>query len=270
MNYRKSSEAADYIKSLVPSISATTAILTGTGMVGIPDMMENKVHIPYEDIPYFPESTVKSHAGECVIGNIEGKQVILFSGRFHYYEGYKMEQIVFPVRVMNILGVKNLLMTNASGGLNLGYKEGDVVTVSDHINLLPRNPLRGKNDTRFGIRFPDMLDAYSKKLRAIIKEQMGKDYKEGVYVAMPGPSLETPAEYSFVKNIGGDLIGMSTVPEVIAAVHCGLDVAVFAIVSNICYPIEKLEVTTVEEVIAAVENSTPKVNAIIKTLCARI
>jgi len=270
MNYRKASEAADYIKSIIPNISAQTAILTGTGMRGIPDMMENKTHISYSDIPYFPESTVKSHAGECVVGTIEGKQVLLFSGRFHYYEGYKMEQIVFPVRVMKILGVKNLLMTNASGGLNAAYKSGDIVVVSDHINLLPRNPLRGKNDTRFGIRFPDMLNAYSKNLRKMIREKMGDDYKEGVYVAMPGPSLETPSEYNYIKNIGGDIVGMSTVPEVIAAMHCEIEVAVFAVVSNMCYPIENLEVTTVEEVIEAVSKSTPRLNTILKDLCGRI
>ncbi len=268
MNYRKAAEAADYIKTIVPDISADTAILTGTGMVGIPDMMENKTRISYADIPYFPESTVKSHAGECIIGTIGGKQVILFSGRFHYYEGYKMEQIVFPVRVIKILGVTNLFMTNASGGLSEDYNEGDIVVVSDHINLLPRNPLRGKNDTRFGIRFPDMLDAYSKELRAKIKTKMGDAYKEGVYVVMPGPSLETPAEYNYAKMIGGDLIGMSTVPEVIAAVHCELKVAVFAIVTNICYPIEKLEKTTVEEVIAAVSGSAGKLNQILEEMCS--
>jgi len=267
MNYRKSSEAAEYIKTIVPEITAATGILTGTGMAGFSELMENVVRIPYSDIPYFPESTVKSHAGECIIGTINGKQVLLFSGRFHYYEGYKMEQIVFPVRVMKILGIQHLLMTNASGGLNASYATGDIVAVSDHINLLPRNPLRGKNDTRFGIRFPDMLNAYSKTLRSKIKAHMGDDYKEGVYVAMPGPSLETPSEYKFIKTIGGDLVGMSTVPEVIAAVHCGVEVAVFAVVSNICYPIDQLEETTVEEVIVAVAGSTPRLNEILKAMC---
>jgi len=268
MNYRKPSEAAEYIKTAVSKITAETAILTGTGMVGISDMMENTIRIPYSDIPYFPESTVASHAGECIIGTIGGKQIILFSGRFHYYEGYKMEQIVFPVRVMKILGIKNLLMTNASGGLNENFSGGDIVVVSDHINLMPRNPLRGKNDARFGIRFPDMLNAYSKKFRALIKEQMGDDYKEGVYVAMAGPSLETPSEYNYIHNIGGDLVGMSTVPEVIAAVHCEIEVAVFSVVSNMCYPIESLEVTTLEEVIGAVAASAPKLNLVLKQMCS--
>ena len=270
MNFRKSREAADYIRNGVKQIDARLAILTGTGMKGIDTLMQDAVKIPYSDIPFFPASTVKSHAGECIIGTIEGKQVILFSGRFHYYEGYNIEQIVFPIRVMKQLGVDTVLMTNASGGLNSDYAEGDIVMIADHINLLPRNPLRGKNDERFGTRFPDMLHAYDKGIRDLVKTLLGEQYKEGVYAAMQGPSLETPAEYKFLKTIGADLVGMSTVPEVIAAVHCGLSVGVFAVVSNICYPLDKLEVTTVEDVIAAVTNSTDKLNELIKKVIVQL
>jgi purine-nucleoside phosphorylase len=271
MKYRKTNEAAQYLQTnLLGPLKPKVAILTGTGMVGMSNIIANAKKMPYTEIPYFPESTVKSHQGECLVGKYKDTDLIIFSGRFHYYEGYNMEQIVFPIRVMKLLGIEYLIMTNASGGLNEGYNEGDIVMIKDHINLMPRNPLRGKNDDRFGIRFPDMMNAYDKDLRTRISQIMGSSYKEGVYAAMQGPSLETPAEYKMLHTLGADLVGMSTVPEAIAAVHCGLKQAVFSIVSNMCYPPEKLSETNIEDVISTVQKSSADLVEIIKDLIEKL
>jgi len=271
MKHRKTNEAARFIKTkLLGELKPKVAILTGTGMVGMSKIIPNADIIPYAEIPYFPESTVESHQGECLAGKYKDIDLLVFSGRFHYYEGYNIDQIVFPVRVMKLLGVQYLIMTNASGGLNGDYSEGDIVMVKDHINLLPRNPLRGKNDERFGIRFPDMINAYDKDLRDKISGIMGSTYKEGVYAAMQGPSLETPAEYKMLHTLGADLVGMSTVPEAIAAVHCGMKQAVFSIVSNMCYPPEALSETNIEDVIQAVQKSSSKLVDVIQELLGKL
>jgi purine-nucleoside phosphorylase len=243
------------------------AIILGTGLGKLVNDVVNPVHIPYRNIPHFPTSTAPSHAGEMVIGRIEDKEVILLNGRFHYYEGYSAEDITFPIRLLKDLGVKNLIITNAAGGINPHFETGDIVTVHDHINFIPDHPLRGPNDERFGPRFPDMMEAYNPQLLKYARkayENLGLTYKSGIYVALQGPSLETPAEYKFARIIGGDLVGMSTVPEVIMAHYCGIRTLVFSLVSNVCFPLTRLTETTVEEVVETAEKATPRLTSLIK------
>jgi purine-nucleoside phosphorylase len=249
------------------------AIILGTGLGKLVDDLENAVHIPYRNIPHFPVSTVPSHAGELVTGLLDGREVILLSGRVHYYEGYSTEEISFPIRLLKLLGVKSLIVTNSAGGVDPEYDTGDIVAVYDHINLLPDHPLRGPNDDQFGPRFPDMLHAYNKKLLEITENaclKLNMPFKKGVYVAMQGPSLETPAEYKFVKIIGGDLVGMSTVPEVIVAHYCGIEVLVLSTVSNVCFPVSRLTETTLEDVVRAAEEATPRLTALVKEILMNI
>ena len=270
MKYKRIRESAEFIQSQMGDITCQVGILTGTGMMGIETIGENVLEIPYENIPLFPQPTVQSHAGVLYLNRIGEKHILIFSGRFHFYEGYKAHEVCMPIYILQYLGVSQLIMTNASGGLNDAYKAGDIVSISDHINLMGLNPLIGKNDDRLGIRFPDMSNAYDKQIRSVLSDIMGDDYKEGVYAAMTGPSLETPAEYRFIKIIGGDMVGMSTVPEVIAAVHAGLKVGVLSVISNICYPINELTETTIESVIEVVQLSNPKLVRILKELCQRL
>lgn len=200
-------------------------IILGTGLGDLVEKIEIEKSIPYQNIPNFPISTVEGHYGELIFGTIGSKKVIAMRGRFHFYEGWSIEQTVFPVRVMKFLGVENLIVSNASGGVNANFKVGDIMLITDHINLMPVHPLRGKNDDRFGPRFLDMHEAYSKKM--IFKmEQIAKNLdikvQKGVYLALQGPTFETPAEYKMVRNLGADAVGMSTVPEVIVAKHMGM------------------------------------------------
>jgi purine-nucleoside phosphorylase len=200
-------------------------IILGTGLGNLVDKITIDISIPYKEIPHFPVSTVSGHTGELIFGSIGTKKVIAMRGRFHYYEGWSMEQTVFPVRVMKYLGVENLIVSNASGGVNPAFEVGDIMIITDHINLMPFHPLHGKNEDRFGPRFVDMHEAYSKKL--IVKmEGIAAKLKipihKGVYLALQGPTFETPAEYKMVKNLGADAVGMSTVPEVIVAKHMGM------------------------------------------------
>lgn len=233
------------------------AIILGSGLGVIAERVEDSVEIPYDTIPGFPVSTVKGHEGKLIFGELKGKSVCLFKGRFHYYEGYSLREITFPVRVVGKLGVKILIVTNAAGGVNPYFEPGDIMIITDHINLLPDNPLRGPNLDEFGPRFPSMHDAYSKKLIKLAREvasRTGISIKEGVYVALQGPSLETPAEYRFVNLIGGDAVGMSTVPEVIVARHMGIEVLGFSIITNVADPYNP-KPTTHEEVIRVGERS---------------
>lgn len=270
MKYSIIETAKAFIRNEIGNIKTDIAILTGTGMSGV-DQIGNKVfELEYEEIPNFPKPTVKSHAGILSVLEIQGQYILVFSGRFHYYEGYMAKEICFPIYIMQALGVKQLIMTNASGGLNGEYLAGDVVAISDHINLMPINPLRGKNDDRLGLRFPDMSEAYSKGMLEKLQHIMQDDFKSGVYAAMPGPSLETPAEYKYLKIIGADLVGMSTVPEVIAAVHSGIECCVLSVVSNICYPLDAITETTIEEVIRVVQQSNHKVVQIISALLGKM
>lgn len=210
-------------------------IILGTGLDGLAAKIAEQVVIPYRDIPYFPRATVMGHAGKLVSGQLAGKSVLAFRGRFHYYEGYTMGEITFPIRVMQLLGIKYLIITNAAGGMNPDFETGDLMIIEDHINLMGDNPLIGPNDPELGPRFPELSQAYNYELRQLaIRKATGAGFgvKRGVYVAVPGPNFETPAELIFLAHIGGDAVGMSTVPEVIAACHAGMKVLGISCITN--------------------------------------
>ncbi len=268
MLYDHAQEAAAFITK-ASGRGAEIGIVLGTGMGNLREDIDVEAVIPYRDIPHFPVSTVKSHAGELLIGQIGDRKVVAMAGRFHYYEGYTMQQVTFPIRVMKALGVKRLFLSNAAGSVNERMHVGDLVFLTDHINLMPDNPLRGPNDERFGPRFPDLLHTYDKKMvaRALrMAHDLGYRAHEGVYAALPGPNLETPAEYHYLHTIGADLVGMSTVPEVLVARHMEIPVFVASIVSNQCYPIDQLGETTLEDVIRAVEHAEPRLRVVIHNL----
>lgn len=266
--FKKAQEAAAFIRSKCADIPSIGLSL-GTGSSVLLDQTKTICAISYADIPYFPQSGVESHVNEFIIAEINGKRVIILGGRMHYYEGWSMKELTFPIRVLQALKVNVILLSNASGALNPGYTAGEIVLLKDHINLLPEHPLRGANDDRLGLRFPDMLETYSKRLRSIIKKSF-PEIKEGVYVGYQGPSLETPAEYKMLHTIGADLVGMSTVPEVIVAKHAGMEVLVLSIASNICYPPEQITETTLEEVIEVVNASGGKLYEYVSALLAEI
>ncbi|TYA13245.1 purine-nucleoside phosphorylase [Paenibacillus faecis] len=227
-------EAADFIRSKT-TILPKVGLILGSGLGVLADHIEEAVSISYSDIPYFPQSTVEGHAGELMIGTLNGAPVVLMKGRFHMYEGYGPEITAFPVRVMKELGVEKLLVTNAAGGINTSYQPGDLMLISDHINLTGTSPLIGQNDNELGPRFPDMSQAYSRRLRELARntaEKAGVPLQEGVYVGMLGPSYETPAEIRMLRTLGGDAVGMSTVSEVIVARHAGLEVLGISCISN--------------------------------------
>ncbi|WP_238392370.1 purine-nucleoside phosphorylase [Paenibacillus antri] len=227
-------EAAAYLESRT-SVRPEIALVLGSGLGVLADSIQDAVTIDYADIPHFPVSTVEGHAGELLIGKLAGKPVLLMKGRFHMYEGYGAETVSFPVRVMKALGVKTLLVTNAAGGINASFKPGDLMLISDHINWMFRNPLIGPNDPEVGVRFPDMSEAYSKRLRALARrvgESVGVTFQEGVYAGLLGPTYETPAEIRMLRTLGADAVGMSTVPETIAARHSGIEVLGISCISN--------------------------------------
>jgi purine-nucleoside phosphorylase len=210
-------------------------LILGSGLGVLGDDLDDSVTIPYADIPHFPVSTVEGHAGELVLGRLQGRQVALMRGRFHMYEGYEAERTTLPIRVMKAIGINSLLVTNAAGGVNLDYEPGDLMVISDHINLTGRNPLAGPNDNALGVRFPDMSEAYSKRLREVARtaaSELGFSTKEGIYVGLLGPNYETPAEIRMLRTLGADAVGMSTVSEVIVARHSGMDVLGISCISN--------------------------------------
>ncbi|MFX3625568.1 MAG: purine-nucleoside phosphorylase [Ectobacillus sp.] len=227
-------QAASYLKQKYSKTPAIGLIL-GSGLGVLADEIENAVKVPYSEIPNFLISTVEGHAGQLLFGTLEGVTVVAMQGRFHYYEGYDMQKVTFPVRVMKALGVEKLIVTNAAGGVNTSFEPGDLMIISDHINFTGTSPLIGPNDPALGVRFPDMSEAYCKQLRQTAKqaaERLGIKVREGVYVAMSGPTYETPAEVRMVRTLGGDAVGMSTVPEVIVARHSGLKVLGISCISN--------------------------------------
>jgi purine-nucleoside phosphorylase len=227
-------EAAQYIRGKVTE-EPEIGLILGSGLGILADLIEQPITIRYEEIPHFPVSTVVGHAGELVAGKVAGRSVIVMKGRFHLYEGYGVEKVSFPVRVMKLLGVSKLIVTNAAGGVNRSYVPGDLMVISDHINLLGRNPLVGPNLDKFGSRFPDMTEAYSKRLRKLLHEtaeEVGMKLQEGVYAALLGPTYETPAEIRMLQAIGADAVGMSTVPEVIVARHAGIEVLGISCITN--------------------------------------
>lgn len=227
-------EAAAYIAGRV-QVKPEIGLIMGSGLGVLGDHIENAVTIDYSEIPHFPVSTVEGHAGELLVGTLSGRTVLLMRGRFHMYEGYGPQLTAFPVRVMKALGVTTLLVTNAAGGVNLGYEAGNLMLISDHLNMTGKNPLIGPNDNELGVRFPDMSEAYSKRLRAIAREtaaKQGLKLQEGVYAGLLGPSYETPAEIRMLRVLGADAVGMSTVAEVIAARHSGIEVLGISCISN--------------------------------------
>jgi len=241
-------------------------IILGTGLGGLVDEINVEHEIDYADLPHFPLSTVESHSGKLIFGSINGKKIIAMQGRFHYYEGYSMQQITYPVRVMKFLGVKTLLVSNACGGMNPLFSKGDVMLMVDHINLLGDNPLIGKNEDELGPRFPDMSEPYSLELIELAEKVALKNQikvQKGVYVAVPGPNLETKAEYRFLRLIGADVVGMSTIPENIVANHMGMKVLGFSIITDECFP-ESLKPVDVKEIIATAMEAEPKMTLIMK------
>ncbi|XQY90477.1 purine-nucleoside phosphorylase [Metabacillus sp. HB246100] len=234
MNYESIKEAASFLKERYANVP-TIGLILGSGLGVLAEEIQNPVKIPYGDIPHFPVSTVEGHAGQLVFGTLNGANVVAMQGRFHFYEGYSLEKVTSPVRVMKELGVETLLVTNAAGGINEAFEAGDLMLISDHINNMGTNPLIGPNDSNLGVRFPDMSEAYDKKYRELAKQvakELDIQIKEGVYVGNTGPTYETPAEVRALRTMGGDAVGMSTVPEVIVAKHAGLKVLGISCISN--------------------------------------
>lgn len=264
-------EAVDFIRTKT-DFRPPIGIILGTGLGGLSKEIEKETAIDYGEIPHFPLSTVESHHGRLLFGTLAEKKVVAMQGRFHLYEGYTLKQVTFPVRAMKFLGVESLLISNAAGALNPKFRKGDVMIMADHINLLGDNPLIGPNDDTLGPRFPDMSEPYSHELIALA-EKAAKDLKikvrKGVYVAMQGPNLETRAEYRFLRTIGADAVGMSTVPEDIVAVHMGMKVLGMSIITDECFP-ETLKPVTLEEVISMANKAEPKMTAIMKEVVKRI
>ena len=231
----KMQEAAMYITSRIGNTPVDIGMVLGSGLGGLADELQDAVAISYKDIPYFPVSTVFGHKGRLVVGTLEGKRVMCMQGRFHYYEGYGMDQVVFPIQVMHALGINNLLVTNAAGGVNSSYKPGDLMLITDHIKLIADSPMRGPNYDTLGERFFDMTNAYDKRLSALAKEEakrLGITLHEGVYMFFAGPSYETPAEVRAARILGSDAVGMSTVPEALAASHMRMKVLGISCITN--------------------------------------
>ncbi len=266
MLYDQIQEATTFLRSKA-NFQPQFGIILGTGLGGLVEEIDVVASIEYSAIPHFPTSTVESHAGKLIFGKLAGANIVAMAGRFHYYEGYTMQQVTFPVRVMKALGVECLLISNAAGSVNADMEAGDLVFIRDHINLHPDNPLRGPNDERLGVRFPDMLHTYDPDLLALasgIAQANQIRAHRGVYVALPGPNLETPAEYEFLHRIGADVVGMSTVPEVLVARHAGLRVFVVSVVSNKSYPISEIRETSLEDVILTVNAAGGRLALVVK------
>jgi purine-nucleoside phosphorylase len=265
-------EAAEAIKKRLGGRKPLIGLILGSGLGDLADQVADSVSIDYSEVPHFPVSTVEGHAGRFVIGELEGQTVIVMQGRFHYYEGYSMKKVVFPVYVMRELGVKSLVITNAAGGMNRNFKAGDLMLISDHINMTGANPLIGPNEPELGVRFPDMSEAYSreyrklaKELAAGVKDESGASLvlQEGVYCGISGPAYMTPAELTMLAKVGGDAVGMSTVGEVIAASHGGLKVLGISCITDMAIG-EELEALTHEQVMAVANRTKPKFQALVK------
>ena len=247
-------------------------IILGTGLGGLSDEIEDAVAIPYQEIPGFPLSTVESHAGRLLVGRMGKRAVVAMQGRFHRYEGYDLADVTFPVRVLRALGAETLIVSNACGGMNPLWAPGDLVLLSDHINLLGDNPLVGLNDERLGPRFPDMSDPYDPELRALARAaalELGLILREGVYVAVPGPSLETRAEYRMLRTLGADVVGMSTVPEIIVAAHSGMRALGISIITDQCLP-DALEPADIGKIIATAARAEPALTRLIGSIVGRL
>jgi purine-nucleoside phosphorylase len=254
--------------SLVPEV----AVILGTGLGRLADELDTDVRIPYETIPGFPQATVETHHGQLLLGRLADRPSVMMQGRFHAYEGYTLQQVSFAVRVMKALGAGTLVVSNVSGGMHPDWHVGDLMLLIDHINLLGDNPLVGPNDETSGPRFPDMSHAYDRELRALarsVAQEGGVTLREGVYVAVPGPNLETRAEYRMLRALGADVVGMSTVPEVIVAVHEGLRVLGLSVITDLCLP-DTLEPATLERIVAAARGAEPRLSQLVRGILRRL
>lgn len=261
---RKRDEAISFIRSKT-DFKPEVLIILGTGLGKLAEQMETLLSISYQDIPHFPVSTVESHSGRLRFGTLGGKNIVAMQGRFHFYEDYSMHQIVFPVRVAHELGARTMMVSNAAGGMNPLYRRGDIMCITDHINMLGDNPLVGPNDDELGVRFPDMSEPYSSRLIGLAEQaalEQNIKMQQGVYLAVKGPNLETRAEYRFLRTIGADVVGMSTIPEVIAAVHMGMEVLGISAVTDECFP-DALKPVKMVEILEAASIAEPKLTKVI-------
>ncbi len=267
----RAEEAALRIRA-VGSEMPRLAVVLGSGLNDLADQLDDRTIIPYEQIPHFPVTTVAGHEGQVILGRLEGTWVLMLQGRFHYYEGHDLETVTFPIRVLQRLGVNTLILTAATGGIRADLRPGNLVVLTDHLNLLGANPLRGLNDTRLGTRFPDMTEVYSSRLRANALEEakrLGIEALQGVYACVPGPSYETPAEIRMLRTLGADVVGMSTVPEAIVARHAGMEVLAIALVSNAAAGVVGTPITH-EEVLAAGRRAAPELAGLIERVVTRV
>ena len=265
-------EAAAYIRAHTADFQPDTGLILGTGLGALAREVEAVAEISYADIPHFPVSTVESHAGRLVLGYLSGARVAVLQGRFHYYEGYSLAEVVRPVRVLKLLGIRQLFLSNAAGGLNPDFQLADLMLIDDHLNLQPTNPLVGPNEPALGPRFPDMFAAYDPALlarAAAAARALGQagTTRCGVYAAVPGPMLETPAEYRYLRTIGADAVGMSTVPEVIAARHLGLPVLAVSVITDLCFA-PHLKPVALADILAAAAQAEPRLTALLKAVLA--
>lgn len=266
--WNKVQETVQFLKNKIENFAPEYGVILGSGLGGFADDISIEYSIDYHDIPNFPVSTVQGHKGALLFGTIGNKKVVAMQGRFHYYEGYNMQEVTFPVRVMKYIGVDKLIVSNASGGVNPSFAVGDVMMLTDHINFMPDHPLRGKNDERFGPRFLNMSEPYSRAMMQrgrVLAKEMGFDLREGIYLALQGPTFETLAEYRMVKNLGADCVGMSTVPEVIVARHMDMQCFGVSVITDMGDE-ENIHDVNHEEVLEAAKTAEPKVRALIKNL----
>ena len=264
-------QAVAFIKERLP-IDPEYLLILGTGLGQLAEEMTVEVELLYEDIPHFPVSTVESHAGKLLIGYLGGKSIMAMQGRFHYYEGYTMNQIAFPVRVAKMLGIQTLLVSNACGGLNPNFERGDIMLINDHINFLGDNPLIGPNDPDLGPRFPDMSQPYTERLLATAEQvalDAGIKMHQGVYLAVSGPMMETKGEYRYMRQLGADVVGMSTVPEVIAAVHMSMEVLGISVITDECFP-DALEPVSLDDVLEAAAMAEPQLTRVVVGVLERL
>lgn len=263
----KIKETADFIKNIIQD-TPDFAIILGSGLGKLQDEVQALHVLEYKDIPNFPQTTVVGHGGKLIYGILEGKKVLMMSGRFHYYEGHSIETVTFPIRIFKLLGIQNLILSNACGGVNPDYNVADIVILKDHINMMPEHPLRGKNIDELGPRFVDMSEPYNKKMISVAEkaaQENNINIHQGVYVALQGPTFETPAEYGMIKAIGGDMVGMSTVPEVIVAKHMEMDCFCISVITDLGGPDIAFAVSH-EEVLNAANKAMPNVIAVVKGL----
>lgn len=269
--YHRLQETVDQLSRKI-EIRPMVGLVMGSGLGEVEGLMETIVKLPYEDLLHFPRSTAPGHAGNFLLGRMEGFPLAVLQGRFHYYEGYNTQEITFPVRVLAAMGVKVLVVTNAAGGLNPMFRPGDIMIIADHLHMIPENPLRGIHDSRLGDRFPDMSEAYDRSLveeTEVVALELGIRLRKGVYVAIPGPSLETPAETRFLRAAGADAVGMSTTPEVIVARSLGMKVLGLSVISNVNRP-DCMEPILVDSILAACGEATPRLLKLISGVVARI